>query len=637
MRGSKTIWVLLLTLGLIGFMGGTSVVMAGQTDPPHKTHLDDLRGPGMGGGGSPCLNCHTGGSPGTGDINLDTCSCCHSAGGAYDGVDDPDVGAKNNWQNIDNPEGATVSMIYDSSGAIRPGKEKWCATCHDLDPAETGIQIEDFEAYTDDASLQVNWARAADARLPLLELSGGPDGSQYMNLRVKWERTTNNYGAVKRTYDPYIDLTGMGYVNFYVKITAPSRFTKIRVKLIKYPGGEVCSADSYVQGDQVYWQLVSVPRSSFNDTTWELVSKIVFVMFEYSSGSTYEESVCFDNIYFSRIEPLTGGEGPNVVGDNQTYGYYITGHNFRYCTWCHDPTSAHIDGESLPVLEYIQNTPNPTNFRLYDDPTKGLTLPYNGYDDYVAGPEGSFALCYWCHSETSLIGDTWGDGTNFVDQSPDRCGLPPNLHYLHVVNFSKSPWPASCVHCHDPHGQFNPAMTRKEMGNAIVFDANGCEIVPGADSDEDGIEDRHDPDVNEALAILSYLNDVHYRCDSCHSYVASPPNEPPCDPADYPYTRPWCLNDGFYLRSYEILPHTGGMKIGPDCFAAGCHTVSQNHATHFVSDKGPRLPLDETGCYYCHADGRVQCADGARFKNVVIPEGPPLSLDDTTVCDSCHN
>jgi hypothetical protein len=591
----------------------------------------------MGGDASPCLNCHTSGSPGTGDINLDTCSSCHSAGGAYDGVDDPDVGAKNNWQNIEDPEGATVSMIYDS-GAIRPGKEKWCATCHDEDEysPDGGVLIDDFETYTDDVSLRANWAKRQDALQRFLEpLSTGvtgPDGSQCMRVKLNWTNTTYDYGSVFRDYVPSIDLTDMDAVNLYVKVSDPLKIDKIKVQLRNEGQTTFCAAS--VNGYQLHsggdgWTKVTLPRASFNDTTWGLVDKIRIRILEDDPNGSHIEYVYFDNIYFSK-------GGPNVIGDNQTYGYYITGHNFRNCTWCHDPNSEHIDGESLPILEYVKNTPNPTNFRFYDDPAKQLRLPYNYYNT-TAYNNQDFALCYWCHSETNLIGDAWGGGTNFKDRNQGTCGMQKNYHYVHVYMFADDMWPQSCVHCHDPHGQLNPAMTRKEMGDALVFDTNGCEIT-----DQD---DRHDPAINKGLALQSnlivladgpnYINSS--SCASCHfPSNVSPPNEPPCNPGDNPYTRTGCLNDGFYRRAFEILPHTPGMKVGPGCFTAGCHGVSQNHATHFVNDKGPRIPLDEDGCYYCHADGRLQCADGARFKNVENPEGPPLSLNDTTVCDSCH-
>ena len=49
------------------------------------------------------------------------CNECHSPGGMVDGVDDPAVGARPNWD----------SGLY-QEGAIPAGKERWCGGCHDL-------------------------------------------------------------------------------------------------------------------------------------------------------------------------------------------------------------------------------------------------------------------------------------------------------------------------------------------------------------------------------------------------------------------------------------------------------------------------------------------------------------------------
>ena len=49
------------------------------------------------------------------------CSSCHNPGGAYDGVNDPTIGAKSNWTN----------GVYDANNRLLPGKEIWCAGCHD--------------------------------------------------------------------------------------------------------------------------------------------------------------------------------------------------------------------------------------------------------------------------------------------------------------------------------------------------------------------------------------------------------------------------------------------------------------------------------------------------------------------------
>jgi hypothetical protein len=55
-----------------------------------------------------------------------------------------------------------------------------------------------------------------------------------------------------------------------------------------------------------------------------------------------------------------------------------------------------------------------------------------------------------------------------------------------------------------------------------------------------------------------------------------------------------------------------------------------SHSTHFFSGLGPLLAHDESGCYGCHDDGRLQC------------QSHPLFWDDnffqvTDVCDACHS
>ncbi len=60
-------------------------------------------------------------------LGLDTtsvCDTCHSPGGTYDGVNDPVIGARSNW----------LDGIYDGEN-LKPGKEKWCAGCHDEAPS----------------------------------------------------------------------------------------------------------------------------------------------------------------------------------------------------------------------------------------------------------------------------------------------------------------------------------------------------------------------------------------------------------------------------------------------------------------------------------------------------------------------
>lgn len=96
----------------------------------HSAHMAAKRGPQI----TDCSVCHDvipffSGTDSNGDgvVDLDetdVCDNCHSPGGTYDGVNDPEIGAKDNW-----PDG-----VYSDSN-LASGKEKWCAGCHDEQPA----------------------------------------------------------------------------------------------------------------------------------------------------------------------------------------------------------------------------------------------------------------------------------------------------------------------------------------------------------------------------------------------------------------------------------------------------------------------------------------------------------------------
>jgi predicted CXXCH cytochrome family protein len=133
------------------------------TAASHSTHTemdaDDLRGPLL-----DCDACHdTENYPafksGTGEppydlSETDVCDACHSPGGAYDGVNDPDVGAKYgnggelgfNWRN----------GPYDENQELRPETARWCIGCHDDAPASSdpdpGVGIEAPDVAGDDAT-----------------------------------------------------------------------------------------------------------------------------------------------------------------------------------------------------------------------------------------------------------------------------------------------------------------------------------------------------------------------------------------------------------------------------------------------------------------------------------------------------
>jgi cytochrome c553 len=108
------------------FFGG-HVIASGEQS--HQTHLNAPKGPQI----SDCTDCHLLEDPslfadGNPLTTTTVCDSCHSPGGAFDGVNDPDVGAKLNWE----------SGIYEPAvppeewpSRLKAGKENWCAGCHD--------------------------------------------------------------------------------------------------------------------------------------------------------------------------------------------------------------------------------------------------------------------------------------------------------------------------------------------------------------------------------------------------------------------------------------------------------------------------------------------------------------------------
>jgi len=100
-----------------------------------------------------CVDCHALGIAGD-RYNADNmaafgvCDPCHSPGGAYDGVNDATIGAKNCWNEVYELDGVT----------LKAGKEKWCAGCHD------GVILDATIVDTPDATFDpdIDWTYIAD-------------------------------------------------------------------------------------------------------------------------------------------------------------------------------------------------------------------------------------------------------------------------------------------------------------------------------------------------------------------------------------------------------------------------------------------------------------------------------------------
>ena len=104
-----------------------------ETDSSHVVHLppgDPYYGAAYGPQIASCNDCHPASFVGVFTDSksfayTNVCDTCHSPGGAYNGVNDPNIGAKPNW----------ALPAFLRGGDFQTGKEKWCVGCHDDVPS----------------------------------------------------------------------------------------------------------------------------------------------------------------------------------------------------------------------------------------------------------------------------------------------------------------------------------------------------------------------------------------------------------------------------------------------------------------------------------------------------------------------
>jgi len=114
----------------------------------HSAHLVADRGPGGPHSVEQCDECHTShDDPAHSNGRVDfkdgqilakttVCNNCHSPGGDYDGVNDPEIGAKKIWE-AEKRLGEAGGVYVASGGRLelKESKKKWCVGCHDRQPA----------------------------------------------------------------------------------------------------------------------------------------------------------------------------------------------------------------------------------------------------------------------------------------------------------------------------------------------------------------------------------------------------------------------------------------------------------------------------------------------------------------------
>ena len=264
---------------------------------------------------------------------------------------------------------------------------------------------------------------------------------------------------------------------------------------------------------------------------------------------------------------VNGVEAPEIMGDDQTWGYNISGHgeNEVLCTDCHDPTLVHTDGiaksftEQFPLLP--ANDPQYAAERELDkvaynvayrlrpiDGGRALEIPR----DSVGYTADDFRLCFSCHDEVKLLGVPADYGTLDSTAPPQHLqlpegvaqtnyrneyemarfwtwngGKPANAHWDHI-GVSNFVWDIdhddvttdsrrSCVTCHNPHGDRDasgvPTAARMVTDLSIRFGVY-----------YDGNNVAHEYGYIDTPAYAEPGGDLH--CGACHTFSGPGPDTP---------------------------------------------------------------------------------------------------------------
>lgn len=174
---------------------------------------------------------------------------------------------------------------------------------------------------------------------------------------------------------------------------------------------------------------------------------------------------------------------PGVIGDNTTYGFYISGHKIS-CLYCHDSGKSHID-EKHRTYE-VENDGDPEQtFNSYNDSYRlkdgSMVMPRPAGSSF--DPE-DFHLCFLCHNPDEVMPANYHDTshTNFYNAA----GLSYNNMSYHILlgpgELTDSDWDGvidsmvTCLTCHNVHGSPTPAMMRH---GELISTYGTTDKVPG--------------------------------------------------------------------------------------------------------------------------------------------------------------
>ncbi len=458
-----------------------------------------------------CSDCHnTSSYPGFNDgkslSETTVCDTCHSPSGAFNGVSDAVIGAKPNW-----PQGAYESGTYPT--ALRAGKEKWCAGCHDNVPSV------------------VNGTTAPDI-------------------------VGNN-----STYGYYLDTHGN--VTYGVSC-----------KNVTYSKGECLHCHDVSQsghGGKLFDITDNFCFKCHDNTTTYATTVIKNRSYSYRAGNYNTDSM--DDILeaFSLSSKHKLSDIKTFI--NGKWGYTASSNP---CDACHNPHIAQGDPvnspdsakspstRGYPVVRPSEHATNYNNLwgdistERMSNYTVNYQAPYRYNSITTYEPDGSTTqngsnltdfntFCTDCHNTTyTIYSTTLGRNLKKIDWNVELHGKGEFGGILYPQNpYNGGGTVLSCTDCHEPHGSPNVFLLRKEVNGAVLdnpitaFSLNLCTFP---DPNRDKVlgwlckrchKDDHDqnpsiyPDANTWKQSHHYNDPIkpykRTKCNCCHESATGQP------------------------------------------------------------------------------------------------------------------
>lgn len=478
-----------IVLGTTVLIGVCGLTQEGLADPFHDVHAHGAKGD----LGLECSNCHS--SHGTNGLfstpDPSVCAPCHSPDGAYDGMNDPEIGAyqSSNWATSNGSE----SMIYDAAGNLRPGKENWCLGCHDDGHSVIqGVQAPNIAGKT----LNGTW------QSPQGYIDTGFPGME--KLIDGDTMTGNDQGPLSEMIFDLGSETDITHIRLY-----DADREKIHM--------EVYGSNDLNEWTRIFWGR----RIRLSKPFWEIITPRRWIETRLDKFGTFR---------YIKLTALVVRDTPaRALREFQykadiSYGYMVNGHKMT-CDNCHDTASMHIDGIARTYRADLDNYAEGYRFAdiLLDsgEVVPALEIPRVGENwKEHARTDNDFALCFSCHNKFDLLGDASASGeflknplqTNFRDDDKvDENGNITNAHFLHLKGRGShgntpdwdSDWdgvmdsPQSCPACHNVHGSPNPVMTRH---GELVSTPGTQDRVPMFNFQYKNMDGDVDPDLMDTMA-----------------------------------------------------------------------------------------------------------------------------------------